>query len=132
MRYLFGFMCVLALGVAGCGESDGKCRSPLSEYCTGSSCPTHEQAIAAAEEFNCDRSVCWSEAGRCGDFRYVRAGCNGEEDALEYFDASGTLVAVHWSTDECGHVCWWSCSVNYGPAPECELEQEQDLCDQRD
>jgi hypothetical protein len=127
MRYLVGFAFVLALGVAGCGESDGKCRSPLSEYCTGSSCPTHEQAIAAAEECGFG---CWSEAGRCGDFRYVRADCNEYEDAFEYFDASGTLVAVRWWSDECGQFCPGSCSVDYGPAPECELEQEQDFCEQ--
>jgi hypothetical protein len=130
MRYLVGFVFVLVLGVAGCGDSDGKCHSPLSEYCTGSSCPTHEQAIAAAEELNCGGFGCRSVAGRCGDFRYVSADCNEYEDALEYFDASGTLVAVQWWTDECGQVCPGSCSVDYGPTPECELEQEQDFCEQ--
>jgi hypothetical protein len=114
------------------------CERPLDEYWQGFSCPTYECALAAAEDFaqqvgDCNASFgCFSEAGLCGDFRYVRTGCNDGEDTWEYFDASGTLVAAHWWTDDCGHVCRGSCSVDYGFRPECELEQEQDFCDQND
>ena len=110
------------------------CLRPLDEYRQGSGRPTYEQAIAAAEEFNCDQSGfgCWSEAGRCGDVAYVATGCNDSDDYREYFDASGTLVAAYWWTDDCGHVCPGSCAVNYGFRPECEREQEQDFCAQND
>jgi len=111
------------------------CQRPLDEYWQGSNCPTYEQALAAAEESavqsGCD---CFFPAafgaGRCGDLRYVREDCGDEY--IEYFDASGTLVAAHWWTDGCGSVCRGSCSVDYGFRPECELEQEQDFCDQND
>ena len=113
------------------------CLRPLDEYCEGSSCPTYEQALAAAENRampSCgDCSPFPPEAlgaGRCGDLRYVREDCGDEN--IEYFDASGTLVAAYWWTDDCGHVCRGSCSVNYGFRPECELEQEQAFCAQND
>ncbi len=149
MRYLFGFLCVCALGVVpvvGCSEAVGRmcgddgfdcpCQRPLDHYCEASSCPTWEQAIAGAEqhvvEFGCDCGL-WPVhfgAGRCGDLRYVREDCGDEY--IEFFDASGTLVAAYWWTDGCGSVCRGSCSVDYGFRPECELEQEQDFCDQND
>jgi hypothetical protein len=109
------------------------CARPLDEYCEGSSCPTYEEALAAAEnravQSGCDCGP-WSAdfgAGRCGDLRYVREDCI--EEHIPYFDASGTLVAAHWWTDDCGHVCQHSCSVDYGFRPECEKEQEQDFCE---
>ncbi len=111
------------------------CERPLDEYCEGSSCPTYEQALAAAET-SAAQGYCVgdfgvaSTAGRCGDLRYVHRAPH--EEHLEYFDASGTLVAAYWWTDDCGHVCRGSCSVNYGARPECELEQERDFCDQND
>jgi hypothetical protein len=112
------------------------CLRPLDEYCEGSSCATYEQAIAHAEEFalwsgcNCSPFPAAFGAGRCGDLRYVKTDCG--EEHIRYFDASGTLVAVYWWTDVCGHVCQGSCSVDYGFRPQCELEQEQDFCDQND
>ncbi len=114
------------------------CERPLDEYSQGSGCPTYECALAAAEDFaqqvgDCDASFgCFSAAGRCGDFRYVRTGCNQGEETWEYFDASGTLVAAHWLTDDCGSVCRGSCAVDYGFRAACELMQEQDFCDQSD
>ena len=142
MRYLFGFLCVCALAMmplVGCSETasepcepglDCPCQRPLDEYSGGS--PTYEQAIAAAEESavrtgcNCGMWPAAFGAGRCGDLRYVREDCGDEY--IEFFDASGTLVAAYWWTDGCGLVCPGSCSVDYGFDPECELEQEQDFC----
>jgi hypothetical protein len=151
MRYLFGFLCVCALGVVplvGCGKGhdtcgevgpgDCPCQRPLDHYCKGSDCPSWEQAIAAAEEFvqqvgDCHEGFgCFSEAGRCGDFRYVRTGCNIEVDATQYFDTSGRLIAATVCSDGCGDVCPGSCCVDYGFETKCELEQEQDFCDQND
>jgi len=114
------------------------CERPLDQYWQGSSCPTYECALAEAKDFaeqvgDCGGGFgCFSEAGRCGDFRYVRTGCNQGEDTWEYFDASGTLVAVHWWSDDCGSVCRGSCSVDYGFRLGCEFVQEQDFCDQND
>ena len=147
MRYLFGFLCVCALGVTplvGCNETAGEpclpgtcpCQRPLDHYCEGSDCPTWEQAIAVAEEFvqqvgDCHGGFgCFSEAGRCGDFRYVRTGCNIGADAWKYFDASGTLVAATVCSDGCGDVCPGACCVDYGFRPECEFEQERDFCEE--
>jgi hypothetical protein len=167
MRYLFGFLCVCALGVMGCSETAGTggnggdggsagtggvagaggtggngepcwlscpCQRPLDHYCKGSDCPSWEEAVADAEkramECDCDGGM-WPAAfgaGRCGDLRYVRRDCGDEY--IEYFDASGTLVAAYWWTDGCGSVCPGSCAVDYGLRPECEREQEQDFCDQ--
>jgi len=173
MRYLFGLLCVCALGVVplvGCTETAGTggsggmagtggdggaggmpdcrndavdcpCQRPLDHYCEGAdsrldSCPTWEQAIAAAEKSavrtGCDCFLFPAAfgAGRCGDLQYVREDCGDEY--IEFFDASGTLVAAYWWTDGCGLTCPGSCSVDYGFRPECELEQEQDFCDQND
>jgi hypothetical protein len=147
MRYVFGFLCVCALGVlpvVGCTESPGEpcepghcpCQRPLDDYCKGSDCPSWEEAIAAAEKFASQNSCdCFPTpaaigAGRCGELRYVRVDCHTVK--IEYFDASGTLVAAYIWTDNCGHVCPDSCSVDYGFRLECELEQEQDFCDQNE
>jgi hypothetical protein len=149
MRYVFGFLCVCALGVlpvVGCTESPGEpcepgncpCQRPLDDYCKGSDCPSWEEAIAAAEkraaQNSCDFSIClWPggfDSGRCGDLRYVREDCHIVK--ILYFDASGTLVAAYIWTDNCGYVCPDSCSVDYGFRLECELEQEQDFCDQNE
>jgi hypothetical protein len=142
MRYVLGFLCGCALGVmplVGCSETTGDggiCLRPLDHYCEGSDCPTWEQAIAVAEQHavqsGCDCGMWPADfgAGRCGDLRYVREDCGDEY--IEFFDASGTLVAAYWWTDGCGLVCPGSCSVDYGFRPACELEQEQDFCDQND
>ncbi|MBT8451519.1 MAG: hypothetical protein KJO40_06090 [Deltaproteobacteria bacterium] len=110
------------------------CQRPLDEYWQGSGCLTYECALAAAEETavrsGCDCSPFPAAfgAGRCGDLRYVREDCI--ENHIKFFDASGTLVAAYQWTDECGSLCRGSCSAYYGFRPECELEQEQDFCDQ--
>jgi hypothetical protein len=115
------------------------CLRVLDDYCEGASCPTWEESFAAAEE-SAVLSGCqvagappglWpfaAAAGRCGDLRYVREDCHTE--SIEFFDASGTLVAAYFWTDDCGTVCPGSCSADYGFRPDCELEQEQDFCDQ--
>ena len=148
MRFAFGFLFVCAVGVmplGGCNETAGEpcepgtcpCQRPLDHYCEGSECPTWEEAVADAEQRampSCgDCSPFPPEAlgaGRCGDLRYVREDCGDER--IEYFDASGTLVAAYWWTDGCGVVCPGSCSVDYGFRAECQLEQEQDFCDQNE
>jgi len=139
MRYLLRLLFVCALGVlpaSGCSETaSDPCRPPLDDYCKGSDCPTWEQAIAAAEEFvqqvDCYGGFgCYSEAGRCGDFRYVLTGCNIATHNWEYFDTTGTLVAAVWCSDGCGDPCPSGCCVYYGFDPGCELEQEQDFCAQ--
>jgi hypothetical protein len=110
------------------------CTRPLDEYCEGSSCPTYGQAIAAAKEFDCDQSGfgCRSEAGQCGDVAYVWTGCNIDVDYRKYFDASGTLVAATACSDGGRGGCPGSGCIDFGFRPECELEQEQDFCDQND
>jgi hypothetical protein len=147
MRCLLRLLCVCALGVLpaiGCSETASEpcepfncpCRRPLDDYCESSACPTWEQAIAAAEQHavqsGCDCGMWPADfgAGRCGDLRYVRENCGDEY--IEFFDASGTLVAAYWWTDGCGLVCPGSCSVDYGFRPACELEPEQEFCDQND
>jgi hypothetical protein len=121
---------------------DCPCQRPLGDYCEGedsrfASCPTWAQALATTEkfavDFGCGCAAPWpfaATAGQCGDFRYVQRDCGDEY--IEFFDASGTLVAAYWWTDQCGWVCPGSCSVDYGPVPECELEQELDFCEQND
>jgi hypothetical protein len=107
---------------------------PLDDYCEGPNCPTWEQAIAAAEELARQSGYCAddveevtiSEAGRCGGLRYVRTG-NIFENGVEYFDASGALVAYSDWYDGC--VCRPSCAVDYGLDLECEEEIEQDFCE---
>jgi hypothetical protein len=107
------------------------CYRRLDEYCEGSGCPTYEQALAAAEEFARLNGCGCAEVWRCGDSRYVDIGCR-EVSNLQFFDASGTLVAVGTAV-ECGSVCPGACYVQYGIAPECaEWELEQDFCDQHD
>ena len=161
MRCLFGFLCVCALGLmplVGCSEpeslQDGDstsclrpldeycggsgCPSPLGEYCGGSSCPTYEDAIAAAvkhAEQNVPCDTCGPfpatfDAGRCGDLRYVREDCG--DNYTEFFEASGTLVAAYLWSDQWGFACWSAWGSYFGFRPGCELEQEQDFCDQHD
>lgn len=146
MRYWLRLLCVCALGVlplVGCGETAGEpcqgdcpCQRPLDHYWND---PTWEEAIAAAEEFvaqlfqdtgSCD--LCSASTGRCGELRYVETGCAFEGRFTQYFDTSGTLVAATVCSDGCGDVCPGACCVDYGFRPECELEQEQDFCDQDD
>jgi len=145
MRFAFGFLFVCAVGVmplVGCNETAGEpcepgtcpCQRPLDHYCEGSECPTWEEAVAAAKEAawrtGCDCGLFSADfgAGQCGDLRYVVEDCH--DMYIEYFDASGTLVAAYWWTDGCGLVCPGSCSVNYGTVPECKWELEQDFCEQ--
>jgi hypothetical protein len=162
MRYALGFVCVLALALMGCSETsgtggcggavEGPCLRPLNEYCGDSvcpslcgdycgdqPCPTYEQAIAAVEKLVEERPfLCGScgpfasrfDAGRCGDLRYVREDCG--DDHTQFFDASGTLVAAYLWSDQWGFACWSSWASYFGFRPECEMEQEQDFCDQGD
>jgi hypothetical protein len=120
-----------------CGDSG--CPSPHGDYCGSSPCPTYEQAIAAVEKLveerpylcgTCDVFTSRFDAGRCGGLRYVREDCGN--DQTEFFDASGTLVAAYLSSDQWGLACWSFWSSYFGFRPECELEQEQDFCDQGD
>jgi len=116
------------------GDCSCLCGRTLDHYCEGSSCPTWEEAIEAAKEgairSRCDWESCYWPggfgSGRCGDLRYVLWYCH--TSAIQYFDSEGTFVAASSSTDDCGDVCPGSCCVDYGPVPDCELEQEQDFC----
>ena len=119
MRYFFGFIFVLALGVMGCSESDadGECRGSLSDYCAQVECLTWDAQIAKVE---CPGS--W-EIGTCGEFRYVWHQYFGASDYwVRYFDASGALVAHYHHTDvnaHCGNTSW---DILYGRVPDCVLE----------
>jgi hypothetical protein len=76
------------------------CQRPLDHYCQGSDCPTWDEAFAEAKEealrYGCQPCYLFPaayDAGRSGDLRYVRRDCGDEY--IEYFDASGTLVAAY-------------------------------------
>jgi hypothetical protein len=141
MRYLFVLLCVCALGVVpvvGCAETAGEpclhdcpCQRPLDEYRKD---PTWEEAIAAAKEFVQKVRDCYegfgydSTAGRCGDFRYVHTNDNLADSYTEYFDAAGTLIFARWCSDGGVDVCPGAWCASYGSIPECEREQEQNLC----
>jgi hypothetical protein len=153
VRHVFGFLCLctLALLLLACGgKSAGRedcgsawsydcaCRASLDDYCKGSPCPTLVQAAAEAKKFaqdNCyDEYGCFSPeagAGRCGEFRYVYTSCGEGYVTSQYFDASGTLVAVGICSDDgsefsCGRST--GCKL-YGSLPDCEREPTEDFCE---
>jgi hypothetical protein len=136
MRYLFGFLCVCALGVVpfvGCGGNGGAgdCRAPLSDYCEGSDCPTWDEAVAEAEE-EARQSEDWCYVGglgggECGDLRYImtRVGMGG---VVQFFDDSGALVAMEVFSDAPGYCNNTSFNKWYGDRPDCELELSHTFC----
>jgi len=146
MRYLFGFLCVCALGVAplvGCSEAEGigghggaggiggeVCQAPLSDYCEGAECPTWEEAVAQADELGaagaprCEDSTgtpMQLYSGPCGDLGYI-SWSNWFWGYDEYFDASGTLVAAASHDDVPGFCDETSWKIWYGPIPNCERD----------
>jgi hypothetical protein len=148
MRYLFGFVCVCALGMmplVGCNEAEGigghggaggiggeVCQAPLSDYWEGAECPTWEEAVAHAEELgaaggpDCEddtgaRMQLYS--GPCGDLGYISWG-NWHWGYDEYFDASGKLVAAYGEGDT-PIACdgdGTSRGIWYGSIPDCVLD----------
>lgn len=108
------------------------CEAALSDYCTGDECPTRDQAIVDALE-SCP-TVWLAEAGRCGEgndiFDYVDSQSSYQSET-QYFDTTGTLVAV----TECTDCDCFFCSdgrralcINYGPVPDCERRPDKVLC----
>jgi len=129
MRHLVGLVFVLALGVMGCSETSGTggsggngeqpCQSLLSEYCEGSDCPTWDQAVAKAEELGRPRCDGFVDAysGPCGDLKYIFIG--DLAGTIEYFDASGALVAAERYDDIPTFCDDTSFNIWYGPIPDC-------------
>jgi hypothetical protein len=135
MRYLFGVLCVCALGVVplvGCSETTGDgdcidlgwdsdcCQAPLSDYCEGSDCPSWDQAVADAEEFGRGGGRCYdweAYSGPCGDLGYIFIG--GLGGTIEYFDAAGALVAVEFYDDVPDFCDETSFNIWFGPIPDC-------------
>jgi len=118
MRYLFGFLCVCALGVVphfGCsGNANsgpyGGCWAPLSDYCEGSDCPTWDQAVLDAG---------WgTDTGVCGDFQYVNTRFGYGDFRVLHFDDSGTLTAAETTSDAGASPCDFM--RLYGPVPNCK------------
>jgi hypothetical protein len=105
------------------------CEAPLSDYCSGSDCPTWDQLIVDVLE-SCPE-VQFAEAGRCGDSQYVERSRPTYRSPIEYFDASGILVAVRICSDadefQCapGHTAF---CIEYGLVPDCERKPEKVLC----
>jgi len=137
MRYSFGSLSSAALGMLllmGCIErsSDGtdRCQAPLSDYCSGSACPTWDEAIADAREFaagNCNGD--WSaSSGRCGEYLYVLKVTGIGTSTTQYFNASGVLVALKEETDTPSYCNETSFDLWYGPILDCELEQGENFC----
>jgi hypothetical protein len=109
MRWLVGFVFVLALAAIGCGDGDGKCRGSLGEYCARRPCPTYEQAVSDAHV---------SEIGvACGEHRFVETGSLSRDTM--FFDDTGRLVAVAGSEDIETFCDWTSRWIFYGPVPHC-------------
>lgn len=126
MRWLFGGMLVLALGVVGCSDSEGvdcglcnfpavcEPTHPLTDYpCTWveAFCGTHDETVAVAMEspWSCQ----WT-AGLCGDYR-----CLHHEYYVAqtlFYDSSGALIAVHMCEDTGCAPCCVMCE-RYGPVP---------------
>jgi len=137
MRYLFGLLCVCALALLpalGCGSGgpDG-CHAPLDDYCQESDCPTYEEAVAEAKEYAlqfCDWISKRGGVGKCGDLQYVLQNTGTGTGSIQYFDDSGTLVAIRKYTDTPSYCRDTSFDLWYGPVLDCELEPGEDFCDE--
>jgi hypothetical protein len=136
MRGFFRFAWVCALSLAlipavGCsdtkrdgqvgngGNGDQTCQSPLSDYCEEPDCPTWDQAVEEAEELGRPRCDGFLDiySGPCGDLKYIFIGSLG--GTIEYFDASGVLVAAERYDDVPGYCDETSFNIWYGPIPDC-------------
>ena len=96
--------------------TDTDCVAPLSDYCAGSECPTYSEAVAEAE---CDG---YWEVGTCGDFLHVWHRWGFGDHSVEYFDASGALVASEVWADYNAYCDGTSFSIFFGPVPDCQRE----------
>lgn len=136
MHYLVRFSCACAVALLpalGCGSGGRNgCQAPLGDYCQGSDCPTYDEAVADAEEYAqqfCDWPTRQGGVGRCGDLRYVLRNVGIGAGSIQYFDATGALVAVTTYTDTPSYCRDTSFDLWYGPAPDCELEPGEYFCD---
>jgi hypothetical protein len=103
------------------------CEAPLSELCERSDCPSWDDAVAST---SCTPTFFLVDVGRCGDFRYIGTYW-GYDDAIDYFDASGTMVAGSQCTDTPSMACSPGHSafcIHSGPVPDCERQREEILC----
>jgi len=114
MRYLVGFVVVLALCVVGCGD---KCSRPLSDYCSGAECSTFEETVD-------DPAWPADSIEACGDTRLIWGETNFETNSIRYFDDSGALVAA------CVFDSYYAdCLVTlYGPVPSCSEVNRANGC----
>ena len=105
----------------------GVCQVPLAAYCEGSSCPTWDDAVTAAEEAGRETTdYCGVVGGECGDLRYIgRYSLWGYE---EFFDASGALVARRVYNDVPGYCYDTAFDKWYGEPPNCEQEPSHNYC----
>jgi hypothetical protein len=132
-RVLAGLATVALVGglgailLPGCGDP---CQAPLSSYCSGSDCPTWDQAVADAKEFAAGScNVDWSaSSGRCAGYLYVLKVIGIGSSITQYFDASGVLVAVRSQSDTPNSCDDSSFEFWYGPTLDCELELVDDFC----
>ena len=111
MRFFVGLVLALALGVVGSSDGDGECAGPLNAYCSGTDCPTYEEAANLP-------SV---DTGTCLGLQYVTIG--GFSAKTLFFDMSGTLTAVQVTADD-GSLCGRTSYIkSYGPVPSCDTHE---------
>jgi hypothetical protein len=110
MRYLVGFVFVLALGVVGCGDEG--CTAPLDAFWLCSDgCPTYEEASATP----------MASTGTCLDLQYVFLGGFGAKTL--FFDSTGTMMAAQAIADD-GSFCGGSSFIkSFGPVPSCDADE---------
>ena len=114
MRYRFGFLCAVALGIVhavGCGEDE--CTHPLSAYCTGAECPVYEDVSSSPIH----------GPTKCEDTWFVIAGRTIETGWVLYFDDSEALVAAEYFNYHYYMNDARCLRTFYGPVPNCPEEQ---------
>jgi len=117
MRYLVGFIFVLALGVVGCSETSGtgeQCTAPLDEFWLCSNfggCPTYEETADTPN----------ASTGTCLDLQYVFIG--GLSPRTLFFDMTGTLKAAQVMDDVPSFCGESSYLISFGPVPSCDADE---------
>ena len=74
------------------------CFQPLEAHCRNSACPNYADSVEELRRFVGTGRCLAANVGTCGDLRFTRVS-DGIAWTIEYFDASGTLVAAREGTD---------------------------------
>jgi len=112
--------------------SPGVCEAlPLSQYCSGGSCPDYEAAVANTRRHAATATgICIALIGTCGGLRSTLTS-GGFEGTELFFDDGGRLVAVRAFTDfvRPGDPC--RNETYYGAVVRCTPEIQERLCGAR-